>query len=264
MAHDGTSRTAAILTGVAAAATNAELALWRAEAIARGDGEQAASLAACIAERLRRHHTGEVLDVYDDSLRHLGVKERGAVHLDGDWHRSFHCWFVSPGRHTLLLQRRALSKATYPGALDTTVAGHYRAGEGVREGCREAEEELGFRVDPDRLIPLGRAVDAARHGYLVDREVADVFLYATDVPPWALRPDPAEVAEVLEIALGDALALFTGEQGECPACAWAPSRAAGCPTRIRAAEFTRHHDRYYSRIVLQAQRLVAGLAPWPI
>ena len=116
----------------------------------------------------------------------------------------------------MLVQRRAATKATYPGALDTSVAGHYRAGEGVREGCREADEELGLRIDPERLVPLGRAVDMARHGYLIDREVADVFLYLTDVPPAVLRPDPGEVAELLDVPLGAGLDLFTGAAADAP------------------------------------------------
>ena len=36
----------------------------------------------------------ELLDIYDENGNHLGIKERRAVHLDGDWHRVFHCWVV--------------------------------------------------------------------------------------------------------------------------------------------------------------------------
>jgi len=240
--------------------THPEIRSLRADALGRGDAACAAELAAVLAERERRSHTGEMLDIYDDSLRPLGVRERGLVHLEGDWHRSLHCWLVSPARRSLIVQRRAAAKATYPLALDTSVAGHYRAGEGVAQGCREAEEELGLRVDPQRLVPLGRVVDAARHGFLIDREVADVFLYATDVAPEALRPDPAEVAEVLEAPLEPLLALFRGETGDAPAIAWAVSHPAR-QTRVRVEEFTVHLDRYYPRVVFQALRLADGLPP---
>ncbi len=241
--------------------TNPELLALQGEALLRGDPDLALALAARMEERVRRHRTGEMLDIYDDSLRHLGAKERGLVHLDGDWHRSFHCWLVSPVHRTVLVQRRSAAKATYPGALDTSVAGHYRAGEGVREGCRESEEELGLTLEPDRLIPLGRSVDAGRHGYLIDREVADVFLYVTDVRPDALTPDPAEVAEVLEVPVAGALALFTGERATCAASAWTPGAGAPRSATIRPEEFTGHHDRYYSRLFLQAQRVAVGLRP---
>lgn len=267
--------------------TNPELTALRAEALSGGDARLAADIAALVAERVRRHHTGERLDVYDDALRHTGVKERGRVHLDGDWHRSFHCWLVSPARRTLLVQRRSAAKATFPGALDVSVAGHYRAGEGVRQGCRESEEELGLQVDPDRLIPMGRSVTASRHGYLIDREVADVFLYTSDVRPEALTPDPDEVGAVLEVPLADGLAMFVGEREAClarvfpvgdgpaqPVAAggsgWSQPHGgapAGPPwdsVAIRPSEFTTHYDRYYSRLFLQAQRIAAGLPPLPV
>jgi isopentenyldiphosphate isomerase len=243
--------------------TNPELQRLRAEALAGGRRAEADAIAAEIASRERRYRTGEMLDIYDDSLRPLGVKERGLVHLDGDWHRSFHCWLCSPRRRTLLVQRRSLTKATYPGALDTTVAGHYRAGEGLADVCREGEEELGLALEPDRLIGLGRAVDAARHGVLIDREVSDVFLYLTDVPLQALRPDPAEVAEVLEFDVEAALALFRGEAGDAPASArGAGAHTAARPVRIRRDEFTVFLDgRYHARLALQAQRALDGLPP---
>ena len=242
--------------------TNPELTLQRAMALEWGDAARVRVVGALLSERARRHQTGELLDIYDDSLRPLGVKDRGLVHLDGDWHRSLHCWLVSPARRAVLVQRRAATKATYPGALDTSVAGHYRAGEGVREGCREADEELGLRIDPERLVPLGRAVDMARHGYLIDREVADVFLYATDVALCDLRPDPAEVAEVLESPVEQVWAMFCAGRPEAEARAWDGRRAYG--SCLRPEAFTVHLDRYYARLAVQARRVAEGLDPLPV
>lgn len=241
--------------------THPELHRLRADALAAGRAADAAGILDELRARERRHHTGELLEIYDDSLRPRGVRERGLVHLEGDWHRSFHCWVVSPARGTLLAQRRALTKATYPGALDTTVAGHYRAGEGLADVCREGEEEIGLALHPERLVPLGRSVDAARHGVLLDREVADVFLFAADTPLSALRPDAREVAEVLEVPLAEALAMFRGEAPDAPALALAAGEGQPRAVRIRAAEFTGHLDRYYPRLALQAQRVAAGLPP---
>ncbi len=239
--------------------------LWRlrAEALGAGDGPLATAAAAEMAARERRHFSGEMLDVYDDAMRPAGVKERGRVHLDGDWHRSFHCWLVATGRGALLLQRRSTAKEANPGLLDTTVAGHYRTGEGPREGCREAQEELGLSIQPELLVSVGRAVDTARHGYLLDRELADVFLYRTDAALTDLRPDPAEVAEVLEVAVADALALFAGAAEQVEARAWAPGTRVR-RVAIRLAEFTVHHDRHLARVALQAQRVVEGLPPLPV
>ena len=240
--------------------TTPELERRRAEALAAGAPAEAAALSAEIAARRARHHTGEMLDVYDDSMRHIGVKERGLVHLDGDWHRSFRCWLVSAARRSLVVQRRAPSKATYPGALDCSVAGHYGAGESLAGVCREGAEELGLPLHPEALVPLGRVVDAARHGVLLDREVADVYALVTDVPPAALRPDPAEVAAVLDLPIASALALFREEVDLVEAAEHAPGRPPRTVS-VRRGDFTAHHDRYLARIALQAERLADGLRP---
>ena len=91
----------------------------------------------------------ELLDVVDEHGRRLGVKRRGDVHRDGDWHLAFHLWVVRPDG--VLLQRRAATKASWPGRLDATAAGHLLAGEAVRDGLREAEEELGVAYAFDDL-----------------------------------------------------------------------------------------------------------------
>ncbi len=241
--------------------TNPELRALHLEAWQAKDIALCARIAACLHERELAWADPEPLDIYDDSLEHRGVKTRGLVHLEGDWHRSFHCWVVLPERGTLLAQRRATAKRTYPGALDTTVAGHYRAGEGVREGCREADEELGLSLDPDALIPLGRAVDMARHGVLLDREVADVFLYAAHIGPDELHPDPAEVAAVVELDLEAALALFTGAAAQVPAWEYPAGGGDRLRVQVTSGAFTRHHDRYYARLALQARRIAAGEPP---
>ena len=91
----------------------------------------------------------ELLDIFDENLRHLGVKERTAVHRDGDWHRVFHCWVIyrdAAGCDFMVLQKRGPDKDIFPNALDVSVGGHYEAGESMAEGVREVREELGIEV----------------------------------------------------------------------------------------------------------------------
>ena len=243
--------------------THPELRALQLACLERGESARAATIAATLREREGAWRDPEPLDVYDDSLVHRGVKERGLVHLEGDWHRSFHCWVFSPERRCLYVQRRAATKRTYPGALDTSVAGHYRAGETVREACREGQEELGLALAPDRLIPLGRSVEMARHGILLDREVADVFAYPVDLPLEAFGPDPGEVAGVIACAIEDAEALFCAGQPSIVGREYGPAGETDL-VRIRAGDFTAHHDAYYARLALQLRRLIDGQPPLPI
>jgi isopentenyldiphosphate isomerase len=123
----------------------------------------------------------ELLDVVDPDGRRLGTKRRGDVHRDGDRHLAFHLWVVAPAG--VLLQRRARDKASWPGYLDASAAGHLVAGETIADGVREAEEELGVAYDFADLAPLGvhRVDDAERSG-VVNRELQHVFAVRDDRP----------------------------------------------------------------------------------
>ena len=110
----------------------------------------------------------ELFDVYDEALNHIGVKARAAVHRDGDWHQVFHCWVIgrdADGGSFVILQKRAPNK-DYPGKIDISAAGHLEAGETVRDGVREIEEELGLQVGFEDLIPLGRRLGIMKDGDL--------------------------------------------------------------------------------------------------
>jgi isopentenyldiphosphate isomerase len=123
----------------------------------------------------------ELLDVFDERGRRRGAKRRGDVHRDGDWHVAFHLWVVSPAG--VLLQRRARDKASWPGYLDASAAGHLRAGEAIADGLREAEEELGAVYAFDALAPLGvHPVAETQPGGLVNREYQHVFGVVDDRP----------------------------------------------------------------------------------
>ena len=88
----------------------------------------------------------ERFDVLDASGQPTGrTRRRDLVHRHGDWHRAFHCWIVlgtGAGPHSVILQRRADDKDTWPGALDVSVGGHYRAGESLADVIREMPERL--------------------------------------------------------------------------------------------------------------------------
>ncbi|WCB96433.1 Isopentenyl-diphosphate Delta-isomerase [Baekduia alba] len=123
----------------------------------------------------------EILDVFDERGWHLGTKRRGDVHRDGDWHLAFHLWVVRGDG--VLLQRRAADKASWPGYLDASAAGHLLAGEAIQDGIREAEEELGAAYAFDDLASLGvhRVADPERSG-IVNRELQHVFAVRDERP----------------------------------------------------------------------------------
>ncbi len=204
----------------------------------------------------------ERIDVLDEAGKRTGaVVWKSEAHRRGLWHRCFHCWICTPatveGGPFLLAQRRAPEKDTWPGRLDVTAAGHLAAGEEPLDGLREVEEELGLRVDPSRLVPLGtRRVELEIPGG-TDREFHDVFLLVDGTPPEDFRLQPEEVQTVLRIDLDDAETLRSA--GSAPAREYP---AAGFfDTRVGPEDFVPYMDDYLRLVSLAARRALAGERP---
>ena len=205
----------------------------------------------------------ELLDILDESGRPTGeVVPKSEAHRLGLWHRCFHCWICGsdPGGSYLLLQRRAATKDTWPNYLDVTAAGHLAAGEETLDGLREVEEELGLRIAPERLVPLGtRRVEQEIPGGC-DRELHEIFLVFDATPPGDLRLQKEEVEAVFRLDLDDVQALY--ETGSAPAREYAGDRASA--TRIHLTEFVPKEEDYLSRVVTAARRHLSGAPPVPI
>ncbi|MFO7271849.1 MAG: NUDIX domain-containing protein [Sphaerobacter thermophilus] len=196
------------------------------------------------------------------------VKPRAAVHRDGDWHRSFHCWVVWRGPDgcvQVLFQRRSPTKDTVPNHLDVAVGGHYRSGETLTEVVREAEEELGLPLGLDDLVPVGARRAVGRGPGWVDREIQDVFVAVVPDGLAQLRPAPDEITALTVVRADDLVRLFpdSGQADlEIPAlCAPVlPDRGLGPaePARVRAADFVPVTDRYWAVGAQVAARVLAG------
>ncbi|MDF2854430.1 MAG: hydrolase [Neobacillus sp.] len=121
----------------------------------------------------------EQLKIFDENRNQIGVATREDVHKLGYWHETFHCWFIREEKGTvyLYLQLRSNTKKDYPNLLDITAAGHLMADETVRDGVREIKEEIGIDLSFSELIPLGIIDYCIINEDLIDKEIANVFLY---------------------------------------------------------------------------------------
>lgn len=100
--------------------------------------------------------TDEIFDIVNERDEVIGRKPRREVHRDGDKHRAVHVLiFNADGK--VFLQKRSMSKDTFPGAWDSSASGHLDCGEDY-DACavREVREELGFKLPscPARLFKL--------------------------------------------------------------------------------------------------------------
>lgn len=190
------------------------------------------------------------------------TKARAEVHRDGDWHRSVHVWVAGVGEEGtpfLIFQRRGLGKDTWPGRLDATVGGHYRAGEGLAEGLREVEEEIGVVVVEGDLRRLGLrvCVNEAEPG-VRDHELQDVFLLRDDRPLTDYRPEPAELAALVRFPLPPLLDLLAGTRDRVPAESITPGTATIAPAEIGQGDFIPTVDRYFYRVAVAAGLALRG------
>jgi isopentenyl-diphosphate delta-isomerase len=136
---------------------------------------------------------GDDVILLDEAGNAIGTAPKATVHTgDTPLHLAFSC-HVTGADGRVLVTRRSLAKATWPGVWTNAFCGHPRPGESFEDAIeRHADRELGLRVAavapaiPDFRY---RAVDP---GGTVENEVCPVYT-ATAAGP--LRCDPGEVMD---------------------------------------------------------------------
>ena len=122
------------------------------------------------------------------------------VHRAGLRHKAVSV-FVMRG-DKLLLQKRAAGKYHTPGLWTNTCCTHPHWEEAARDcAVRRLREELGI-VGLDPLPRGGVEYQAPVGNDMTEREMVDIFV-AEAGPHLAIRPDPAEVADVRWTALAE-------------------------------------------------------------
>lgn len=189
------------------------------------------------------------------------TKARAEVHRDGDWHRALHVWVVGVGDEGpfLTFQRRSLAKDTWPGKLDATVGGHYRAGEGLEQTLRETEEEIGLRVTLDDLIYAGTriCVNDSEPG-ICDHELQDVFFFRDDRVLTELKPNPVELSALVRFPLLELLELLGGDTETASGRSMAVGSTELVWVDVTEDDFIIRLDRYFYRVAIAAERFLAG------
>lgn len=98
----------------------------------------------------------EMFDIIDENDAIVDRVPRSVAHARGLRHRAVHVLFITPAKD-LILQRRSMTKDTYPCYLTVTVGGHVSAGSDYdRTVVTEITEETGLRLPLSALIPIGR------------------------------------------------------------------------------------------------------------
>ncbi|MFR0985322.1 MAG: hypothetical protein ACLSFZ_00985 [Frisingicoccus sp.] len=97
----------------------------------------------------------EYFELLDEEGNRIGkVKEREAVHRDGDLHGGSHIWVirdVKPDGHFRCFFSVGVMIRILSGCLDVSSAGHMTQEKPLSTALRELEEELGIRTTEEHL-----------------------------------------------------------------------------------------------------------------
>jgi isopentenyl-diphosphate delta-isomerase len=134
----------------------------------------------------------ELIVLVDEAGGAIGTMPKRLVHTgETPLHRAFSAYlFDDDGR--LLVTRRAVDKATFPGMWTNTVCGHPGPGEDDAAAiARRADDEIGLGVEAVRPALPGYRYRAEFRG-VVENEICPVYVGRFTGSP---APDPTEVAE---------------------------------------------------------------------
>jgi len=145
------------------------------------------------AGRSRGLDGGERVILLDECASPIGTADKLRVHNESTaLHLAFSCHlFDREGR--VLVTRRALSKATWPGVWTNSFCGHPEPGEPTDAAVeRRARQELGVSVRGLRLVDPRFRYRAVDPSGIVENEFCPVY---TATVSGTLSPDPVEVME---------------------------------------------------------------------
>lgn len=218
-------------------------------------------------EKLDDVMKGDLLNIFDESYKWVGVMPRSIAHRDGLWHETFHCWFMQrerlDGRETAYLwfQKRSADKKDYPNLLDITSAGHLDYREKPSGGIREIEEELGINVPVEELRDLGIRINVEKTPKLFNNEFNHVFLYDCPNTMDQIRFADGEVEGIYRINVEDGIKLFRGEVEQIAAEGYAcfDDQQVAASLIVDSTFFVpRPVDAYYLKMCIIADQAAKG------
>ncbi|MDX8362601.1 MULTISPECIES: NUDIX hydrolase [Bacillaceae] len=203
----------------------------------------------------------ELIKVFDESQNECGVATRDEVHKFGYWHETFHCWFISKdnGKDYIYFQKRSAIKKDYPNLLDITAAGHILANETMSDGVREVHEELGIQVTMEELVSLGIFKYCVIHEQLVDKEIANVFLfdYKSNMENFKLQKE--EVSGIVKADFNHFSELWLGGRTHLNIVGFEideNGRRLPIDQIVSKAEFVPHEQVYYESIISKINKYI--------
>ncbi len=215
----------------------------------------------------------EQIDIFDEELNPIEPKTTtiDVVHQQGLWHQTFACWLVNPDKNVLFLQLRGPKNRIGPNTFDASASGHLSAGENPIEGFREAEEELGKKLNLSDKEFLGINRNVIVQGAYVNREFCHVYIAKTKNDLSDFQLEEGEVAGLFKLDIQQGIKLFSDGVASVSVegIVWEGSTYKTETRTITKRDFCSYHDRvdisgYYLKVMIMAERYLKGLSPYRI
>jgi hypothetical protein len=137
-----------------------------------------------------------------------------------------------------------------------------RAGETIEATLREAEEEIGLVVRPEDVVRLGLRRREEHRAGVHDNELQDILARVLPADLLALRPDPAEVSELLMVPFQDAEAvLCDGSRAAAKRMVQGETGARFVVEDVSTSAFVPAKDEYYRKACESMRVVLAGGTP---
>ncbi len=205
-----------------------------------------------------------LIDIYDENMNPIGQALKSQAHAEGLWHKAFRCWIIKPGNNNsckVWLQLRGKDKQLYPNLLSTSTAGHLQTGEQPKDGIRKIEEELGLKVDFNRLTKLFTNRKSMHTNGMIDNEFNPTYLCEIDTDISELKLQPEEVGGLFEFELEDLINLFNNKVEKIYSSGIV--RNEDNTSSLQTGYFTRkefipHSKEYYMKVFTTIKRYCEG------
>lgn len=187
------------------------------------------------------------------------IKPMEQAWADEDWIGTFNLWVVQDAPvPSMVYHMRSPQSRWAPNKLDVTAGGHYMTGEGLYDGLREAEEELGKKYIAEDLTYLGRKIfvgpDALGN---MRHNVVDISILLDNAPLETYRLQQEEVYAVVSLPIAELLRVHTDNEYRFAAQAIAAT-GERVSMEVSAESFPFNWDNYHHKMVLIADRFLRG------
>lgn len=123
----------------------------------------------------------EYLDILDENGKKIDLKkERGQVHVDGDWHKVVQIFIVN--ENGIMLQQRSMKKKSDPGKWCASASGHISAGESsINAALKEIKEELGVFLNEGELKLIDTFKSPSIRGKIINNHFVDLYIVTKNI-----------------------------------------------------------------------------------